>query len=423
MKKLLLLSALFPFAAFAQEVSEKVTENIIVEPGDTVPLYDVLHQNAPHFMNIPDVPRFAVLGKEHKFYMGIGANVKAIGVYDAGNPIADPNSFITSAIPMEIEPGNGGKFSLSAQQSNFYINVVALPGTKNQLGAYVDIAFAGQNYAPVLNHAYLKYRDITAGYTFSIFSDKSAAPTTIDWQGVNAFTGAKMGMISYEPRFGKNKDWRVGVGLDMPNISITNADHTVQVNQRVPNIPFYIQRYWADGKGWLRLSGLVRNLYYRDLNANKNVDKIGWAVKASGKTPIYGGLTAMYQANYGKGVASYIQDLGGLGMDLMPDPKNSGELKPIPVWSGYLGLQYNFNPRIVSTVAYGHVRTYAKDFADSSTDWNSGYKYAQYMVANVFWNVNSIVQTGVEYLYGRRVNYGGAQAHDNRVELQLQVSF
>ena len=281
-------------------------------------------------MNIPDVPRFAVLGKEHKFYMGIGANVKAIGVYDAGNPIADPNSFITSAIPMEIEPGNGGKFSLSAQQSNFYINVVALPGTKNQLGAYVDIAFAGQNYAPVLNHAYLKYRDITAGYTFSIFSDKSAAPTTIDWQGVNAFTGAKMGMISYEPRFGKNKAWRVGVGLDMPNISITNADHTVQVNQRVPNIPFYIQRYWADGKGWLRLSGLVRNLYYRDLNANKNVDKIGWAVKASGKTPIYGGLTAMYQANYGKGVASYIQDLGGLGMDLMPDPKNSGELKPIP---------------------------------------------------------------------------------------------
>ncbi len=324
---------------------------------------------------------------------------------------------------MTVAPGNGGKFSISAQQSNFYINVVALPGTKNQLGAYVDIAFVGENYAPKLNHAYLKYRDITAGYTFSIFSDAAAAPTTIDWQGINAFTGAKMGMVSFQPRFGKNKEWGIGVGLDMPNISLTNATHTTTVNQRIPNIPFYVQRSWADGKGWLRFSGLLRNLYYRDITADKNVDKLGWGIKASGKTPIYGGLSGMYQATYGKGMASYIQDLGGTGMDLMPDPNNAGELKPVGTWAGYAGLQYDFNSRISSTVAYGHVRTYAKDFHDSAVSWDKGYKYAQYVVANVFWNVNSIVQTGVEYLYGRRVNYDGQQAHDNRVELQLQVSF
>lgn len=324
---------------------------------------------------------------------------------------------------MQIEPGNGGRFAISAQQSNFYINVVALPGTKNQLGAYVDVAFMGNNYAPILNHAYLKYRDITAGYTFSIFSDAAASPSTIDWQGINAFTGAKMGMVSFQPRFGKNKEWGVGVGLDMPNISLTNANHTKLVNQRVPNIPFYVQRSWADGNGWLRFSGLIRNLYYRDLDLNKNVDKIGWGIKASGKTPVYGGLTAFYQATYGKGMASYIQDLGGTGMDLMPDPDNSGELMPVKVWSGYAGLQYDFNSRISSTIAYGHVRTYAHDYTDSPSDWKSGYKYAQYIVANVFWNVNSIVQVGAEYLYGRRVDYDLQQAHDNRVELQLQVSF
>lgn len=421
MKKLLLLSALFPLISFAQQTT--TVENVIVEPIDTVPLYDVLHQNAPHFMNIPDVPRFALLGKEHKFYMGIGANLKAIGVYDAGHPISDPNAFVTSAIPMTVAPGNGGKFALTAQQSNFYINVVALPGTKNQLGAYLDVIFTGTNYAPLLNHAYLKYRDVIAGYTFSLFSDAAAAPTTIDWQGVNAFTGAKMGMVGWQPRFGKNKEWGIGVGIDMPNASITNADRTVMVNQRIPNIPFYVQRSWADGNGWIRFSGLIRNLYYRDLNADKNVDKVGWAIKASGKTPVVGGLTALYQADYGKGVASYIQDLSGTGMDLMPDPDNDGVLKPVPVWSGYLGLQYEFNPRIISTVAYGHVRTYAHDYTDSPHDWKSGYKYAQYMVANVFWNVNSIVQVGAEYLYGRRMNYDGQQAHDNRMELQLQVSF
>lgn len=422
MKRILLstiitLGALTPTALIAQESHQ------IVRSTDSVPLYDVLHQNAPHFMNIPDVPRFALLGKEHRFYMGIGANVKAIGVYDAGHPIPNPNSFITSEIPMHVAPGNGGKFSITAQQSNFYLNVVALPGTKNQLGAYVDIIFLGNNYAPILNHAYLKYRDITAGYTFSIFSDAAASPSTIDRQGINAFTGAKMGMVAFQPRFGKNKEWGIGVAFDMPDLSVTNADHTTTVNQRVPNIPFYVQRSWADGKGWLRVSGLIRNLYYRDLTLDKNIDKVGWGVKASGKTPVYGGLTAFYQATYGKGMASYIQDLGGLGMDLMPDPSNPGKLTTIGTWAGYAGLQYDFNSRISSTVAYGHVRTYADRFTDSSNSWGSDYKYAQYVVANVFWNVNSIVQVGAEYLYGRRMNYDRQQAHDNRIELELQVSF
>lgn len=419
MKKLLLISTLlFPLVASAQDPA--VT---IVQSTDSLTLYDLLHKNAPHFMNIPDVPRFTLLGKNHQFYLGIGANVKAIGVYDMGNPIANPNKFETSKIPMEVKPGNGAKFSLSAQQSNFYINVVALPGSKNQLGAYLDINFVGANYAPSLNHAYLKFHDIIAGYTFSIYSDAAAAPSTIDYQGVNAFTGAKMGTVAYEPRFGKNKEWGVGIGLDMPNNSFTLASQTADVNQRVPNIPFYVQRSWADGEGWLRFSGLIRNLYYRDDALEKNVNRIGWGIKASGVSPIYGGFKAYYQANYGKGIASYIQDLGGTGMDLMPDLSNSGGLRTVKVWSGYAGLEYDFSNRISSTVAYGHVRTYAPDYTGSWVYWDEGYKYAQYVVANVFWNVNSIVQVGAEYLYGRRVNYGGEQAHDNRVEVELQVSF
>ena len=131
----------------------------------------------------------------------------------------------------------------------------------------------------------------------------------------------------------------------------------------------------------------------------------------------------MYHAAYGKGIESYIQDLGGTGMDLMPDPNNAGELKPVGVWAGYAGLQYDFNSRVSSTVAYGHVRTYAKDFHDSAADWDNGYKYAQYIVGNVFYNVNSIVQLGAEYIYSRRVDFDGAQGHDNRIQAMLQVSF
>lgn len=415
---------LLPLMAYSQTTEETDETTIkIVEHNDTSEYFITMHENAPHIVNIKDVPRFAVMGKERKFYMGVGANVKAVANYDIGSPVANPNYFVTSAIPMHTAPGNGAQFKFSAQQSNIYLNVVALPGSKDQLGAYVSINFLGNGYAPSLQHAYLKYRDITAGYTYTIFADAAAVPATIDYEGPNSLPTIIHGMIAYEPYFGAKKEWRAGIALDMPENSYTEATNTVSVSQRVPDIPVYIQRNWAGGNGWFRISAILRNMYYRDNIARKNIDKVGWGIKASGKTPIYGGLSASYMALYGKGIASYIQDLNGVGMDLMPDPSNPSRLDAVKAWSGYASLQYQFSPKVFSTVTYSHVRTYADHFTDSSTSWKTGYRYAQYIVGNLFYNVNSIVQLGAEYIYGRRVDYDGSQAHDNRLEAMLQVSF
>lgn len=423
---LLISGTVFPLQTSAQSAGSANDEDIsvrIVEYKDSTDTYITLHENAPKIKGTPDVPRFAVHGKEGKYYMGIGANIKAVALYDFGSPLTSDNLFVTSAIPMNTPPGNGGEFRFSAQQSNIYLNVVALPGTKNQLGAYVSINFLGSGYAPSLQLAYLKYRGFTAGYNYSLFTDASASPATIDYEGPNAFTCQIHGNIYYEHPFGTKKEWKAGIGIDMPANSFTNATHTSTVTQRVPDIPFYIQRSWADGKGWLRLSGIVRNLYYRNETAQKNIDRVGWGIKASGMTPVVGGLTAYYQAVYGKGIASYIQDLGGTGMDLMPDPDNASRLDPVKAWGAFGALQYNFSPTVFCTAIYSHVRTYADSYTDSSVPWKTGYKYAQYVLGNVFWQVNPIVQVGLEYIYGRRVDFDRSQAHDNRLQAMLQVSF
>lgn len=415
-----------------QQISARVSEDsgikdidpiVIRQNNDTTESFVTLHENGPHLKGVPDVPRFALIGKQGKYYLGIGANIKAVGAYDIGSPISNPNLFITSAIPMDPAPGNGGKFSFSAQQSNIYLNVVALPGNKNQLGAYVSMTFLGNNYTPSLQHAYLKYRGITAGYTYSMFTDAAACPATIDYEGPNAMTCQIHGNIYYELPFGKRKEWKAGVGIDMPCLSATYTPQTAGVTQRVPDIPIYIQRSWSEGKGWLRLSGIIRNLYYRNTTAGKNIDRVGWGVKASGMTPIGGGLSVYYQAVYGKGIASYIQDLEGTGMDLMPSASDPTRLDAIEAWGAYGGLQYNFSSRLSCAAIYSHVRTYAEKYSDSATPWGSGYKYAQYVLGNVMYNINSIVQVGVEYLWGRRVNFDGHQAHDNRIEGMLQVNF
>lgn len=417
MKRLItLLAATLSIAVSAQNIH-------LITTTDSTHATTTMHENAPQLANVPDVPRFALMGKDHAFYLGLGANIKAVALADVGHAVDNADYFKPSAIPMHPAPGNGARYAFSAQQSNIYLNIVAMPDSKDKVGVYISIMFNGNNYAPTVDHAYIRWRGLTAGYTVSLFTDLAACPPTIDHQGPNAFTFDPRGTVMYEQPFGKDGMWKAGVGIDMSKYSFTNATHTATVSQRIPDIPVYLQRSWAGGDGHMRLSAVLRNLYYRDTAIGSNHNHVGWGVKLSGVTPISGGLSAFFQAIYGKGIESYIQDLGGLGLDLTPDPDNPARLQAPAAWGAYGGLKCQFSPKVFATATYSQVRTYASRYSDSPTPWGDGYRYGQYIVGNVFWNVNSIIQLGAEYIYGRRVDYNGTAAHDSRIEAMLQVSF
>ena len=405
---------------FASANAQEESELHFIRTDRSSEVYDVMRENAPGDAVLKDVPQFALIGKNHKFYVGLGANAMLVGDFDWGHPIDNANKFIPADIPMDIEPGSGAQFLLSAAQSDFYLNFVGLPGSDNQIGIFIDVNFMAGNHSPALHHAYLKYRGITAGHTISIFTDIGAKPASIDYQGPNALTFMGHPNVSYTGKFGKGKVWSAAIGLDLPEYSATYSGSTMKSTQRIPDIPLYLQRSWADGKGWLRASAIFRTLTYRDKILNKNHNTLGWGVKLSGKTPVCGGLSAMWEGVYGKGVSSYIQDLTGKGMDLTPDPGKNGKLTAVPAWGAYGTLQYQICPRVLVNATFSQVRTYTKDW--NATEWGETYKWAQYVTANCFWKLNSFAQFGIEYLYGRKMDHNGMQAHDNRLSLMLKVS-
>lgn len=429
MKKHLFLLSLCIAASFSFAAAHDEDEIRFINTDKSSEVYDIMQENAPGDAVLKDVPRFALVGKYHKFYVGLGANAMLVGDFDWGHPLDNANKFVPGDIPMTIEPGSGGQFLFSAAQTDFYLNFVGLPGSDNQIGIFIDVNFMAGNHSPALHHAYLKYRGITAGHTVSIFSDMGAKPASIDYQGPNALTFMGHPNISYTGKFGKGKAWSAAVGLDLPEFSGTFSSgiyegkltpFTKKVTQRVPDIPVYIQRSWCHGKGWLRASAIFRTLTYRDLLVGKNQNVFGWGVKLSGKTHICGGLSAMWEGVYGKGVASYVQDLTGNGMDLMPDPNHDGKLRATPVWAAYGTLQYQICPRVMVNATYSQVRSYVKNW--ETADWDATYKWAQYITANCFVRLNSFAQLGAEYLYGRKKDFSGMQAHDNRISLMLKVS-
>ncbi len=388
---------------------------------DTIVL-KVLEENAPKYFNAPGMPRFSVIGKEREFYLGLGGYIRGSLSYDFGNPIGSPMYFIPSAIPMDPMPGNSSLLQMSAASSNLFFNFVALPHTENKVGAYVDFGFGEgmNNYGFSVKAAYLTYRNFTVGYTTSLFTDGAAAAQTIDQQGPNAMTFLFNTVIDWQKRFGEH--WKVGAGIEMPFVNATYAAGNYGVNQRLPDIPFYVQYGWKEGKGWFRVSGIIRDMQYYNAVLEKNSSQTGVAVKLSGVSPLTERLNLYSQSVFGRGIASYVQDLQGLGLDMVPVDEGSGRMRSVEVVASYLGLQYMVNEKLSASATFSEVKCFMPENFAGGED-GKVYKEGIYFVTNLIYRISPVLTTGVEYLWGSRKDRDGTMHHNNRIQTSLRVNF
>ncbi len=405
---------------FAATISLLNVQRADAQVRDTVVL-KVLEENAPKYFNAPGMPRFSVIGKEQEFYLGIGGYIRGSVSYDFGNPIESPVYFVTSAIPMDNPPGNSSLWQMSAASSNIFFNFVALPQTENKVGAYIDFGFADgmDSYGFSLKAAYLTYRNLTVGYTTSLFTDGAAAAQTIDQQGPNAMTFLFNTVIDYQ--LALTKHWKVGIGLEMPSVNATYVMDRDAVNQRIPDIPLYVQYSWKEGKGWLRLSGIMRNMGYYNNVSRSRENEMGLGIKLSGASPFGKRFTLYSQSVFGKGIASYVQDLQGLGMDMVPLKDGSGAMEGVEVVASYLGLQYVISRKLSASATFSEVKCFLPDKAKPMPDGT--YKNASYFVSNLIYKVSPVLSTGVEYLWGSRRNIDDTYHHNNRMQMSLRVNF
>ena len=405
---------------FAATISLLNVKSADAQERDTIVL-KVLEENAPKYFNAPGMPRFSVIGKEQEFYLGIGGYIRGSVSYDFGNPIESPVYFVTNAIPMNNPPGNSSLWQMSAASSNIFFNFVALPQTEDKVGAYVDFGFAdGMNeYGFSLKAAYLTYRNWIVGYTTSLFTDGAAAAQTIDQQGPNAMTFLFNTVIDYQVAL--TKHWKVGIGAEMPSVNATYVLARDAVNQRIPDIPFYVQYGWKEGKGWLRLSGILRNMgYYNNISRSRE-NEMGLGIKLSGASPFGNRFTLYSQSVFGKGIASYVQDLQGLGLDMVPLRDGSGEMEGVEVVASYLGLQYLISNKLSASATFSEVKCFFPDKAEPMPEGT--YRNASYFVTNLIYKVSPVLTTGVEYLWGSRRNTDETYSHNNRVQMSLRVNF
>lgn len=426
---LFVLSACVVCTGFAQTHPEvhpttPIDQHLEIVVGDTLrhsstDVYNTLVENAPAAPSSRDLPKFSIIGKDRKFYMSVGARFKSTVNFDWGNPLASPSAFTPAQIT-HTTPGNGSNLDFTVQRSRVSFNFVGLPATEHQLGVYIAMEFNGSSdaYDVKINHAYVKYHGFTLGYTATLFSDQTAIPYTIDAQSPNSTANFSNTVLDYEHLV--TNSFKMGIGLEKPIKSYTTDTHTSMVNSRIPDIPIFLHYRWADNSH-IRLSAILRNLQYRNDVLNKNKNVFGWGTMLSG-TLDCDKITFYYMGKYGKGMASYIEDNLGQNIDLVPDKTEQGKLSPSTSWGAMGAIQYNFSEKLFCTGIYSHVRNYLNSYSEGAFDYGNQYRYGQYIATNLIWSPNKYIQTGIEYIWGRRIDFDYTQHHNNRIMAMFSVS-
>lgn len=422
MKKLILaaIAATFSVSLFAREVdADSIPSRAIIVSGDkTHPDHigniAMMYSRENLAFEDPAAPRFLFLDKKGEVALGIGGYLKAVGEYDF-NGAVDNNDFYTDMIPVPLNPAQRQRFGATAAHSTIFLKMVTRPTRVGRVIVYIQTNFTGPSYGLELKQAYVTVGHVTLGKARSTFADGPAMAPTIDDQGPSGQVSSKNMMVQYiSPSW---SGFSFAASAEVPDATYTPGNRAEAISQRFPDIPAYVQYSWDKGSSHIRLSGILRELSYRNLETSANHFATGYGVQLSTIAAITPDFNFFGHYTYGKGIGSYINDLADLGYDLIPDG-NGGKLKAPGMAGWTAGVQYNFTPKLFATASYSRAQLY--DTAGMSTDT---YRYAQYIVANVFYNLWGDLRIGAEYIHGTRKDISGLSGKANRVEAMLQYSF
>lgn len=373
-------------------------------------LYDT---NEIHFQD-PSAPRFLLIDRQGNTVFGIGGYVEGVALYDFGGEI-DSYSFAPADIPVPSNPAMRSRFDGNMTHTNIFFQL--LRNTKlGVLQAYIQANFQNPNYGMKLKKAYIRLGHVTFGLSRSTFEDALAGPPTIDYQGPAGAVSASNVLIQYKGNPTAHFGWAISAEVPKAAYQISGALNRA-IDQRVPDIPAYVQYQWDGGKSHVRASAIFRSLSYRDLVDNKNKLRNGWGVQLSGAIKCGGLASIFYQANYGKGIGHYINDLSEIDVDLIPDG-TSGKMKA-PASMGITGgIRLNLASNLFLSSSYSLSRLY-----DQEELGGDAYRRGNYAVVNAFYTPISDLQFGLEYLHGRRTNMDHSDSGANRVQAMIKYSF
>lgn len=365
------------------------------------------------------LPQMIFSSRNNKIAFAVGGNVNMRVGYDFMG-VVNNRDFITADIPIPGGYDTRQKLMMDASTSIIYFKAVANNSMLGRVVAMFEADFRGgsNGYTPRVRLAYVSMYGFTFGRDVTTFCDLNSSPQTIDFEGPNSYTIGYSTMIRYSRTFGNH--FSMGIAAEMPKVSATYGETMAPIHQRMPDFPMYVQYSWGHrANSHVRVSGVLRNMYYHNLAADKNYSEFGWGVQLSGNVAIGERWNTYINGVYGKGISSYIQDLNGLGMDMVVGVEDPAKMRTLPMYGWMAAGKFNIMPWLSVSGGYSEVVVDRKEGYWSP----SQYKKGQYIFGNVFCHLTPRFELALEYLYGTHKNMAGDKNSANRIQAMVKYNF
>lgn len=372
------------------------------------------------YINDPKTPHLLLSDSDGKIGFGIGGFVRMRASYHFLGMPTDRLGFSPYSIPFPSDPSKRNGLDMDPSNSALFFKLVGRSSALGLYQVYVSGDFTGKDYSFVLKDAYFSARGFTVGHTWSTFSDMASIPPTIDYLGPNGAAKLRTSQVRYVYTTPDNLS--LGIAAELPEVSASYTNLiTSESSQVIPDIPIYMQYTWGKRKetSHVRVAGIMRNMNYRNMLCNKTETATGIGVQFSSNIRITPIVELYGQITYGSGIADYINDLSGNGLSLVKNPNKPGKMQPLEAL-GWLG-QVRINVADPVFVTFGYSE--AKVFPKSGVMLGDAYRYGEYLVGNIFYNVTNDFQLGMEYLWGSRKNMNGEKKDANCIQTQLVYHF
>jgi hypothetical protein len=387
----------------------------------------------------------------------IGGFVKASLVKNF-DPLLTQDRFIPGTIPVTAndQKALASETSLTANQTRVNFDY----RQRNELGtvrAFVEGDFAGAGDTFRLRHAFGQFKDLLAGKTWSAFYDAEAAPEEVDFEGINGRVVVRQTQVRYFPQIGKDLRWMIS--LEDPQPQVAGATGVSDVPDLVSSIrrdwfnrwhvktAFLLRQIRASNNAGIDTNGQSCEPEDTDNNgvpdappgdsdtngcvtiANQGSTnkKFGYAITASGKVGVpfwHKDDNFLFQLNFGNGLGRYLTDLNSVfdleidgGQDAVIDAE-TGEMKVLVAFGGYIAYQHWWKKRLRSTVTISSVLV---DNEDSQPTY--AYKSTDRVSVNLLWSPTKNVDLGGEFLWGRRTNKDKEKADATQLQMTAIYRF
>lgn len=421
--------ASFFIASYSANAQTSINEESLIEESannDSITVVEAFKQTMGEHFTDPKAPNLIHYDKKKNMAIGLGGNIRVRSSYDFDGSPSNTMGFVPYSIPVPGDKLTRNRFATDAGNSTLFFKVLGEHAKLGQYQLYISGNFSGENNAFVLEDAYIKMLGFTVGRTWSTFNDLSAIPPTVDYQGPNGAAEMRTEQVRYSRNFTDKLSFGVAAELSQTTGRFGQSIKDLEMSQRVPDVPMYLQyAFGSNNSSHVRLAGVLRTMNYMNEVKDKTEYTSGYGVQMSTKLNVCTFFTLYGQMTYGEGVAQYINDLSGNGLSLVSavaDPTDpTGKMKAVEAMGWFVQGQVNITPNLYATVGYSQAKIFPG--SDKIVLPETTYRYGQYIVGNLFYNVTSDLQVGIEYLYGDRVNINGEKGHANRIESLIQFNF